>query len=377
MRASATRPATPSPKATVPGTRTSTLLALAAGAGVGRPQLDRRRFQQPRGRLHDVTEHVVHHERFADELLDLRELAQVLGPARGVGVDARVPDGEGGLPRQPAQPADLLVGEPPLAPVVDDQRAVHPSLRPQRGGRHRLEALALDLGPALGTEPRPRIGEDVGRAHGAGFHDRAAGGTAARRDGARRGVLPAQPAGGAQHREAGILTVPRQHERRVRPHDLQRLVDDGVEHLVEVQRRRERLADGGDRAHERRALAPLGDVAVQADNAPHAAGAVEPRPVARLDPGLTGAMRSRAAHLGRGPLARARAQQPRVQSRLAQRLQRFLGGPPHGGPWGEAGEPFHGRIPGDDRQTGIGDDNRVVQPVDEAMSEVVHGTRRV
>src|SRR5262249_45606027 len=81
-----------------------------------------RRAEQPRGGRGDAPEHVVHHQRLADELLDVGEFAQPLGAARGVGEDARVLDGQRGLLGQPAQRRDLLLGERARRPVVHDQR---------------------------------------------------------------------------------------------------------------------------------------------------------------------------------------------------------------------------------------------------------------
>ena len=117
--------------------------------GIGRPQLHRGRLQQVGGGLRDAAQHVVDDQRLAHELLHLGQLAQPLGPPGGVGVHTRVGDGERGLLGQPAQRADLLVGERPLRPVVDDERAVHPALGAERRRRDGLEALALDLRPPL------------------------------------------------------------------------------------------------------------------------------------------------------------------------------------------------------------------------------------
>jgi hypothetical protein len=63
----------------------------------------------------------------------------------------------------------------------------------------------------------------------------------------------------------------------------------------------------------------------------------------------------------------------RIEARLAQEAQQVLGGPPQRVSLGNAGEVLHRAVPGNDGQMGVGDDNRVVQTLDETVSEVVHG----
>src|SRR2546430_818222 len=89
-----------------------------------------------------------------------QRLGDLAAPLR-LAVEPRVLDGERGLLGQELQRRQVLVGERPLLPVVDDEGAVHVALQRERGGGHGLVALALDLREGY----KAVAAAQIGRAH--------------------------------------------------------------------------------------------------------------------------------------------------------------------------------------------------------------------
>ena len=199
-------------------------------------------------------------------------------------VERRVPDRDGRLLGQELERGDLLASKGALGPVVDDQRAEDPILRGERGRRGGLEALALDVGAARGLEPEPRVGQEVPGGHRAPLADRHADGAATDRDRAAPRVLLAQATGRPHDAKLARRGVAQDDHRRLGAHDLERLADDGVEHLVEVERRGERLADGLHRVQQERAALGVADVGEERRRARHLALGIAPRDAAHLQP---------------------------------------------------------------------------------------------
>ena len=267
--------------------------------GIGGPQLHDRRVEESRGGLGDAAQHVVDHERLGHELLEVRQLAQTLGAARGIRVDARVVDGERGVLGEQLQRRQVFLAQRPHRPVVHDERAVHASLAAQRRGGDRANAVAL---------PRVLVVQDVRGGDGFAVQNGAAHRAAAERNGSRAGVMIGETARGVQHRQLGGVSVPRYDQRRVRRHDFERALHDRVERLVEVERRRQRSTDGLQRAHERRASMAFGHDGVKADDAHDGARVVTPRHVARGDPATAPLGGKLVSHVtGRRGLAAERA----------------------------------------------------------------------
>ena len=57
---------------------------------------------------------------------------------------------------------------------------------------------------------------------------------------------------------------------------------------------------------------------------------------------------------------------------LAEKLQQALGRAAERTGTGDAGKTLHGGVPGNDRETGVNVDHRVVEAVDDARSKVIH-----
>ena len=251
---------------------------------------------------------------------------------------------------------------------MDDQRPENPPLCGKRRRRHRLEALALDVGAARGREPQARVGQDVARRHRARFLHRAADGAAAHRDRAGRRILLAQPPGRAHHAILARRRVAQHDHGRLGGHDLERLADDRVEYLVEVERRRERVADGLHRAEEQRAVLPVADVGEDCDDAGDRALAVAPRGAARLELHYAIVVAHRVRQLDRaGRLAGQRAAHERRQRLVAEQRQRGVGVASDGVGARDAGQPLHGDIPLEDSQRRIEDDESFSEAVEEAL----------
>ena len=245
------------------------------------------------------------------------------------------------------------------------------SFRGERRGGHGLVALALDLGPALRRELHARVGEDVAGRHRTRLPHRAAHRAAS--DGDRAGrVFAREPARRAHHAELGRRAVPRDGHGRLGAHDLERLADDGVEHLVEVERGGERLSDRLDGALEEHAAPPVGDVHEEADDAGDGAGLVPPRHAACQHPALAGEARERVRKLlGDNDLTRERLLQVAHEPGLAQKRQDALGALPEGVRALDAREALHRAVPGDHAQTRVGDEQGVLDSLDDAQAELV------
>src|SRR5262249_26544035 len=112
--------------------------------------------------------------------------------------------------------------------------------------------------------------------------------------------------------------------------------------------------------------------AVDADEAGHLPTLVAPREVARLQPRAPSGQR--AVRLDHSGLAAARAREQAVESGLAEKLQERLGRATQRGGPRDAGELLHGGIPGDDGETGVGDDHRVIETVNQALAKALHAS---
>jgi hypothetical protein len=332
---------------------------------IGRPHLHDGRVQQPRRGLRDPAQHVVDDERFADVLLQLRQLAQTLGAPRGVRVEKRVVDGQRGVLGQQPERGDVLGVERARRPVVNDQRPVHTALGPQRRRRHRLEPFPLDLRAALRPQHGGRVVENVLGRHHRGLQDGAADRAAADGNAPLRGVLVGEPARRAHHGEVVRDAVPGHHQRGIGAHHLERAGDDRSERLVEIERGRQRPPDRLQRAHERRAPPLLGDVDVRADDAADPAVGGMPWRVPGVEPaGALGDLISDVAC--RRADAAERAGKVIGNLDVAQEGEDGGSGAADGvRPW-DPGQLLHRGIPADYAERGVGDDDRVVEALDEA-----------
>ena len=115
----------------------------------------------------------------------------------------------------------------------------------------------------------------------------------------------------------------------------------------------------------------LGDVRVKGDHAGRRAGRAAPRDIAHGQPGIAGATGDRAARLQDDGLAPEGAGQQALG--FAEKGQHGGGRPSHGLGARHPGELLHRGVPADDRKPSVGDDRRVSETFDEAVSEVVHG----
>ena len=337
------------------------------------PHLHHGDLEQPRRGLRDPPQHVVEVERARDELLERGQLAQPVGAARRVGVERGVVDRERRLLGEELERLDLLGAERALAPVVDDERAVDAALGHERRGGHGLVALARDRRAALGREPQGRVGQDVPRRDRAPLEHRAADRSAADRHRLERPVLEPEPAGRAQDAELGRDAVPGDDQRGVGAHDLERLAGDRVEHLVEVERGAEGLADRLDRVQEQGAAVPLGDVGEDEDRARGAVVGPAPRHAARLEPGEAVTGRGRVGDLeGAGRLAAQGAVEARGQLGIPEEGQDGVHRPAEGAGAGHAGEPLHRPVPLDDGPCRVHRDQRGVERVEEARRRIPH-----
>ena len=288
-------------------------------------------------------------------------------------VERGVADRDGGLLGQELERRGLFAAEGTLGPVVHDQRAEDPVLHRERRRGGGLEALALDVDAALRREPEPRIGQDVARGHGASFAHRHADRTTADGDAADAGVLGARaPAGRAHHAELGGRPVTQHYHCRLGAHHLERLVDDGVEDLVEIERRGERLADGFHGQQQERVALVVADVAEERDGACDGALTVTPRRAARLQPQKPVVAGRAIRQLDRiGCLAGERPANQRDQGRIAEQRQHGGGAAADGIGRLHAREPLHGRVPLDDFEGGIEDHERFAEVVEESLHALV------
>jgi hypothetical protein len=287
-------------------------------------------------------------------------------------VERGVADRDGGLLGQELERRGFVAAERALGPVMNDQRAEDPILHRERRRGGGLEAFALDFAAARGREPEPRVGQDVARARGAAVAHRHADRTAPDRNRAPARILRAQTTGRTHHAELGRRRIPQHHHRRLGAHDLERLVDDRVEHLVEIARRSERLADGFHRQQQQGMPLLVADVAEERDGAGDAAVAFTPRDAARLEPHDPIVAGHRVRELDRvGCLPGESAADQRDQGRVAEQGQHGRGAAPDGVRRPDAGEALHGRVPLDDFEGGIEDDERFVEVVEESFDDLV------
>ena len=251
---------------------------------VGQPEGRQARAGQLGGRLGDGAQQGVELERARDAAVHRRQGPDA-GGLRVLGlVERRVADGDGRLLGQELERGDLLAPERALGPVVHDQRPENAVLRGERRGHRGLEALALDVGASQRRQPELRVGQDVARGDRAPLADRHADGSAADRDRADHRVLVAEATGRAHDFVLGRTRIAQDDHGRLGAHDLERLADDRVEHLVEVERRCQRLANGLHRVQQERPALGVAHVREERRHARHAAGVVTPRDAARLEP---------------------------------------------------------------------------------------------
>ena len=339
---------------------------------VGQPEGRQARAGELGGRLGDGSQQRVQLERARDATVDGRQRPD----AGGLGVlglvERRVPDRDGRLLGQELERGDLLAPKGMLAPVVDDQRAEDAILRGERGRRRGLEALPLDVGAAGGRQPELRVGQDVSCGHCASLAHRHTDGAAADRNRADHRVLLTQAARRPHYAELARGGVPQDDHRRLGAHDLERLADDGVEHLVEVERRGERLADGLHRVQQERAALGVAHVGEKRRRARDPALAVAPRDAACLEPQDPAVAGCHVRQLHRpGCLAREGAPHERGERGVAEQRQNRIGvttdgvGPRH------PGQVLHGQVPLEHLERGIEDDERLAEAVKEVPGNLV------
>ena len=99
--------------------------------------------KKPRGRRHDVPEHLVRIEGRRHEAIDLVECLQPLRVVARLAVQARVPDRDGGVVRQPHEDRFVLVGEAVRRAVVDVQQPLDAAVDDDRHRHGRDEAFGL------------------------------------------------------------------------------------------------------------------------------------------------------------------------------------------------------------------------------------------
>ena len=330
------------------------------GAGIRRPHLDDVRTHEPDGGGGDGAQHGIGIERRGHHLLELRELAQPAGTPPRIGIEPRVLQRQRASLREQRQHRHLVVRERTLHPRMHGKGATDDAFDEQRRRRHGLESLARDVTPSHGIELPAGIRKDVGRCDGTGLDHGDAHRPPRERNAARR-VLAGQTARGAQHVERFGAPVPGRHHRRVRAHDFARRGHDRVEHLVELEGRRERAADGLEGTHERRALPLLGDVAQDQQGA----GRIRARRPLRLEPDGGGAEIDRSGRPA-PPLARKRKHDRPIPEGGRKRGEHVLdGAPERAGALGPR-EPLHGRVARDDEVGVVDHDDSIVEAVDDA-----------
>ncbi len=149
-------------------------------------------------------------------------------------------------------------------------------------------------------------------------------------------------------------------------------MDDRVEHLVEIERRGERLADGFHRQQQQRVPLLVADVAEEGDGAAEGALVVAPRHAARLQPQDPIVAGGRVQQLDRiGRLAGEGTTDQRDQGGITEQRQQRGGAAPDGVGGPHPGEALHGRVPLDDFEGGIENDERFVEVVEEALDALM------
>ena len=229
------------------------------GLGLALAEADHRQVasDQLLGAVRDPSQDRVDVERRGDRLRDAGEHLRLPPPALTLLVQARVLQRERRLVSERLHELDLPVRERADVVAIRDEGAEHPVADEERHGHHGPIALGLDGGARRRREVERRIVQQIGRPDRATLRDR----------GGRRAVARMQRAHGlkcathsaARHEEQGVARPIRVHERdrgSLGAEQSARAVDDQRQDLLELQRRRDRAAELG----ERLGLAPAGRV---------------------------------------------------------------------------------------------------------------------